>query len=79
VRGQGRRRRRIIEAFTKAPGVLRVTAAGQTKGSVVVPGEVQADLRVVEKGQFGAALAYFTGSKDHNVRLRELAVRKGLN
>jgi len=69
---------KIIEAFAGAPNVRRVTAGGRTKGSVVLEGGVQADLRVVQTGSFGAALAYFTGSKDHNVRLRELAIRKGL-
>ena len=67
----------VIEAFTKLPAVEEVLAAGQTKGSVVVSladgGRLQADLRVVAKAEFGAALQYFTGSKDHNVRLRERA------
>ena len=56
----------------------RVLAAGATKGSVVLEGDVQADLRVVAKKSFGAALCYFTGSKAHNIRVREVAVRKGL-
>jgi DNA polymerase (family 10) len=69
---------RIIEAFAKAPGVQRVQAQGGTKGSVLLERGVQADLRVVEAESFGAALAYFTGSKEHNIRLRELAQKKGL-
>jgi DNA polymerase (family 10) len=68
----------IIESFASAPAVRRVVAKGGTKGSVVLEGEVQADLRVVAKDQYGSALAYFSGSKAHNVRLRELAVKKGL-
>ena len=69
---------RIISAFAAAPNVQRVLATGNTKGSVVLAGQVQADLRVVPGKSFGAALAYFTGSKAHNVRVRELAVAKGL-
>ncbi|MHC4295021.1 MAG: PHP domain-containing protein, partial [Planctomycetota bacterium] len=69
---------KIIETFTSAQDVQRVLASGSTKGSVVLTGDVQADLRVVESKSFGAALSYFTGSKEHNVRLRELAIRKGL-
>ena len=67
----------IIEGFTGANGVERVLAQGGTKGSVILAGGVQADLRVVPKKSFGSALAYFTGSKNHNVRMRELAIKKG--
>ena len=67
----------IIEAFVHAPAATRVLAQGPTKASAVLGGDVQADLRVVEPGSFGSALAYFTGSKAHNVRLRELAVKRG--
>ncbi|MGC9454531.1 MAG: DNA polymerase/3'-5' exonuclease PolX [Phycisphaerae bacterium] len=65
----------IIAAFAEAPNVRRVLAKGKTKGSVVLEGEVQADLRVVPSKSYGAALAYFTGSKEHNVALRELAIK----
>lgn len=68
----------IIEAFCKFDQVRRVTAAGQTKGSVLLESNVQADLRVVPSESFGSALAYFTGSKEHNVRLRELAIKKNM-
>lgn len=64
---------KIIAAFAKSPSVRRVLAQGDTKGSVVLDQDVQADLRVVPKESYGAALAYFTGSKEHNIRLRELA------
>ncbi len=71
----------VIDAFTKLPQVDRVVAGGATKGSVIVPTaggrDVQVDLRVVPKESFGAALMYFTGSKAHNIKLREMAVRKG--
>lgn len=68
----------IIKHFTDSPGVQKVLAGGKTRGSVVLAGAVQADLRVVPAECFGAALSYFTGSKEHNVRLREIAITKGL-
>lgn len=68
----------IIRQFTASPNVKRVLAAGKTKGSVILDVDVQCDLRVVGKAGFGAALSYFTGSKAHNVRLRELAVKAGM-
>jgi len=71
---------RVIEAFCDLPQVTRVLARGDTKGSVLVRTELgtelQVDLRVVPPASFGAALAYFTGSKEHNIRLRELALRR---
>lgn len=70
--------RPIIDAFTKLPRVERVLGAGDTKASVTVVGGVQCDLRVVAPRSFGAALQYFTGSKDHNVAVREIALKKGL-
>jgi len=69
---------KIIEAFAKASGVTKVLASGKTKGSVIVGDRIQADLRVVPGKSFGAALQYFTGSKAHNVALREIAARKKL-
>jgi len=71
----------IIQSFTSAPFVERVLGAGGTKGSVIIRTEttpVQVDVRVVPHESFGAALQYFTGSKAHNVRLRELAIKAGL-
>lgn len=67
----------VRDAFTTAPFCARVLAAGTTKCSILTPEGVQVDLRIVKPDSFGAALQYFTGSKEHNVRLRELAVRKG--
>lgn len=72
---------RIVDAFTKLDGVRKVLAAGETKGSVLVDRgggkEIQVDLRVVPAASFGAAWQYFTGSKQHNVRLREMAQKRG--
>jgi len=69
---------KIIEEFTHLPLVTEVLAAGKTKGSVITHGGFQVDLRVVPKVSFGAALQYFTGSKAHNIRLREIAKSRGL-
>lgn len=72
----------VTHAFCRLTDVRRVLAEGGTKASVTVliegQRELQVDLRVVPRGSFGAALQYFTGSKAHNVRLRELASRRGL-
>jgi DNA polymerase (family 10) len=69
---------RVMEAFIGAPQVAQVLSHGPTRSSVVLAVGLQADLRVVEPIAYGAALQYFTGSKDHNVAVRERAVRKGL-
>ena len=68
----------IMDAFCGAPIVDRVLAHGDTKSSVVVKRGLQIDLRVVPPASWGAALLYFTGSKEHNVRLRGFALRKKL-
>jgi DNA polymerase (family 10) len=68
----------IMAAFVRAPTVERVLAQGDTKSSVVVSRALQIDLRVVPPASYGAALLYFTGSKEHNVRLRGLALRRKL-
>ncbi|MEI6085697.1 MAG: DNA polymerase/3'-5' exonuclease PolX [Verrucomicrobiota bacterium] len=65
----------IIADFTSLPGILNVSAKGETKASVVLQGGVQADLRVVTDDQFAFALNYFTGSKEHNIALRARALR----
>jgi DNA polymerase (family 10) len=69
---------RVIRTFTTLPSVSEVLAQGPTKASVRHQEGLAIDLRVVEPAAFGAALQYFTGAKDHNVRVRELAVRRGL-
>ncbi|MDR5698005.1 MAG: DNA polymerase/3'-5' exonuclease PolX [Armatimonadota bacterium] len=67
-----------MDAFVALPEVGQVLSKGPTRSSVILRIGLQADLRVVEPEAFGAALQYFTGSKDHNVRIRERAVRMGL-
>ena len=69
---------RAMEALRRSPLCARVLASGTTKASILTPDGLQVDLRVVPPESFGAALQYFTGSKEHNVRLRELAGRQGL-
>lgn len=68
---------RVLDAFVGLPMVQEVIGHGDTKASVLGPRGQQIDLRVVPPDSWGAALQYFTGSKAHNVRLREMAVRKG--
>ena len=69
---------KVMGAFIALPQVAEVLAHGETKATVRHREGIQMDLRVVEPECFGAALQYFTGSKDHNIRVRELASRKGL-
>jgi len=71
----------IVQAFTTAPFIQETLASGPTKGSVIIQIEnvpVHVDVRVVPQESFGAAAQYFTGSKQHNVRLREIAVKAKL-
>ncbi len=71
----------VRERFTSSPAVTQVLARGETKCStrLAVGGvHLQADLRLVPKASYGAALLYFTGSKEHNVRLREFAIKRGM-
>jgi DNA polymerase (family 10) len=69
---------KIMDAFVKVPAVREVLAKGKTKASVRTKADVQVDCRVVNEGSFGAALLYFTGSKNFNIKLRQLAMRRGL-
>jgi DNA polymerase (family X) len=69
---------RVIDTLCSLPSVVEVTGRGDTKASVRHQDGLAIDLRVVEPVAFGAALQYFTGSKEHNVRLREIAARRGL-
>ncbi len=74
----GKKGEQIIQAFTGARFVQEVLASGPTKGSAIIQTEttaVHVDVRVVSSESFGAAAQYFTGSKQHNIRLREIAVK----
>ena len=68
----------LSEAFTGMSGVRKVLEKGETKSSIILESNLQVDLRIVDELSFGSALMYFTGSKDHNIALRKLAISKGL-
>lgn len=69
----------VMDAFVGMDNVARVLGHGTTKSSVELLNGVQVDLRVLEKTRWGTALSYFTGSVNHNVRLRQLALERGLS
>jgi len=69
---------KIMGTFTRLPNVATVLAKGETKASIRTKDDVQVDCRVVEEKSFGAALLYFTGSKNFNIKIRKLAIKKGL-
>jgi DNA polymerase (family X) len=69
----------VVEWFTQLPDVKEVTARGETKTSVRFNSGLQADLRIVPAEQFVFALHHFTGSKDHNVQMRQRALARGLS
>ena len=68
----------VLEFFAGQPEVQTVLARGETKASVIVGKGIQADLRVVADDEFASALAYFTGSKEHNIVMRQRAISRGL-
>lgn len=68
----------VIAFFAAQPGILSISAQGETKASVVLQGGIQADLRVVSDAEYPFALAYFTGSKEHNIVMRQRAIARGL-
>jgi len=70
--------RRVMQFFAELPEVTEILALGETKSSVIMGEDLQVDLRVVQPDGFGAALQYFTGSKSHNIKLREIAAKRGL-
>ncbi|HOW66584.1 MAG TPA: DNA polymerase/3'-5' exonuclease PolX [Candidatus Paceibacterota bacterium] len=68
----------VLDFFTGREGVMKVLAKGDTKSSVILEGGIQADLRVVSDVEYPYALAYFTGSKEHNIAMRQRAIQRGL-
>jgi len=69
--------KKIVAHFLKYPGLRSVEGAGEAKASILAAGNVRIDLRVQNKISYGSMLQYFTGSKEHNIRLREHALKKG--
>jgi DNA polymerase (family X) len=70
---------KLVHVFTGFPVVIQVLASGSTKGSVIVAGGLQVDLGIVDHDSFGSSFQYFTGSKQHNIDLRERASKQGLS
>lgn len=68
---------KVMDTFTSMDIVKEVVARGDTKSTILTNEDIQIDVRVVEPISFGAAVQYFTGSKQHNVKIRELAIKKG--
>lgn len=68
----------VMDVFVKLPVVGVIIAKGATKSSILTKDNIHLDLRVVAPESYGAALMYFTGSKAHNIRMREMAAKKGL-
>ncbi len=68
---------KVMDYFTSMDIVKEVVAKGDTKSTILTNEDIQIDVRVVEPISFGAAVQYFTGSKQHNVKIRELAIKKG--
>ena len=69
----------VMKAFISAPNVEKVIAHGETKSSVILTGGIPCDLRVVPTEVWPTALAHFTGSKEHNIALRQRAIDRGLH
>jgi DNA polymerase (family 10) len=68
----------VMDHFAKYPKIKKVESSGDTRSTVVLKSGLQVDLRVIRPESYGAALAYFTGSKEHNVKLRMRAMQRGL-
>ena len=71
-------KKKVMDAFVNLNGVIKVWDYGLTKSSVRFNNKIDVDLRVVDDYEFGSALQYFTGSKEHNIRTRKLAMEKKL-
>jgi len=69
---------RALREFSRLPTVKQIIALGDTRATVIIEGGIQVDVRAVPERCYGAALQYFTGSKDHNVHLRTIALKRGL-
>ncbi|MEX2033434.1 MAG: DNA polymerase/3'-5' exonuclease PolX, partial [Candidatus Colwellbacteria bacterium] len=72
-----RKTKEVMDYFVSQPEVARVLAKGKTKSAVTLQNGMNVDIRVVEAKSYGAALAYFTGSKEHNVAMRIIAQKRG--
>lgn len=68
----------ITKYFSSLPAVRKIVSTGPRRTSVILKEGINADLRIFDKNQFGAAMLYFTGSKEHNILLRRIAIEKGM-
>ncbi len=68
----------VMQAFLAQPGIAQVLGAGETKSSVQLESGLQVDVRAIEPRVWGTAMQYFTGSQQHNIKVREIAQKKGL-
>ncbi len=68
----------LMALFTSLPGIKEIAAKGKTKSSAIFDNGMNVDLRVVDEREFGSASHYFTGSKQHNIKIRKIAISKGL-
>jgi len=68
----------VIDIFTNLPKIKKVIAKGKTKSSIIINPSIQIDLRVLPEKQIGSAIQYFTGSQAHNIRMRQIAIKKGM-
>ena len=68
---------KVTDAFTKIKGVQKILGKGTTKATIILKSGIQADIRVIKPESWGAALLYFIGSKNYNISLRRIAMKKG--
>jgi len=69
--------KKVMEKFASLNEIKKIIAKGNTKSSIILKNNIQVDLRVIPSKNFGSALQYFTGNKDHNIKLRKIAIKKG--
>jgi len=70
--------KKVMDFFVSLPGITKIWGKGKTKSSIQLKEGIDVDLRVVSKENYGSALLYFTGSKEHNIKIRKIAISKGL-
>ena len=69
---------KVMQFFTKIPKIKQVLSSGEMKSTVILNNNIQVDLTIIEESSYGSALQYFTGSKEHNIQLRELAKKNNM-
>ncbi|MEM4259312.1 MAG: nucleotidyltransferase domain-containing protein [Candidatus Pacearchaeota archaeon] len=70
--------KKVIDEFTKLEDIRKVIGKGPTKATIILKSGIQADIRVIKPESWGAALFYFTGSKNYNIAMRKIAIKKGM-